>query len=171
MKKSRLITFCGLMSALSVVMLLLGALVGILDLTAVVIASLFIFVARQEIGYKSLAIYFVTIAVSVIIPATFIAAIEYAIIGIYPVIKPGIDGCSPLTKWMWKILYILAASAGIFCVSRFLVASAPLWMDLVLAIGCVLIFFLYDVLLYRFAKYYGFKLRHKLRLDKFFNQF
>ena len=171
MRKTRYITFCAMMAALSVVMLLLGALTGVMDLTAVVVASAFVFVTRQEIGYKALAVYFATIVIAIVIPVTFVAAIEYAIIAIYPIIKPGIDRCKPPVMWCLKLLYILAASAGIFCVSRFLVSSAPLWMDILLAVGCVLVFLLYDILLHRFAKYYGFKLRHKLRIDRFFNQY
>ena len=157
------------MAALSVVALLLGTLTGVMDLTAVVLASLLVFIARQEIGYKAVAVYFVTLAIS--LPLMLVSAIEYAIIAIYPVFKPTVDRCAPLTKWLLKIVYILSASAGIFCVSRFLVADAPLYMDILLACGCVAIFFLYDILLHRFSLYYGFKLRHKLRLDRFFNQY
>lgn len=160
-----------MMAALSVVMLLLGSLTGIMDLTAVLLASILLFIARQEMGYKSLAIYFVTVAISAVIPALLVVAIEYAIIGIYPIFKPSIDRLSMPVKWLLKILYILASSTGIFFVSRFLVPGAPLYMDILLAVGCLLIFFLYDVLLHRFGLYYGFKLRHKLKIDRFFNQY
>ena len=170
MRKTKYITFCALMAALSVVMLLLGALLNIFDLTMVVIASVFLLIARLEIGYKSVAIYFVTIAISVIIPATFITAIEYAIIAIYPIFKPLLDKQTAVVKWVCKVVYILLASGGIFLVSRLLVAEAPLYMDILLAVGCLAIFFVYDILLFRFSMYYGFKLRHKLRLDRFFNQ-
>lgn len=158
------------MAALSVVMLLLGALLNILDLTAVIIASVFLMIAREEIGYKSIAIYLVTVVISIIIPMTFVTAIEYAIIAVYPIFKPLLDKQKLALKWVLKIVYILLASAGIFLVSRFLVAEAPLYMDILLAVGCVLVFFLYDILLFRFSMYYGFTLRRKLRLDRFFNQ-
>ncbi len=170
MRKTKYITFCALMSALSVVMLLLGSLLNLFDLSAVIVASIFLLIAREEIGYKSVAIYFVTVAISIIIPITFVAAIEYAIIAIYPVFKPFLDKQAPPVKWLSKIVYILTASAGIFLVSRFLVADAPLYMDILLGVGCVLVFVLYDVLLFRFSMYYSFTLRRKLRLDRFFNQ-
>ena len=171
MRKTRYITFCALISALSVVMLMLGSLLNLLDLTAVIVASIFLLVAREEMGYKPIAIYAVTATIAVIIPITFVAAIEYAIIAIYPIIKPFFDKQKKFVEWTLKVIYILAASAGIFLVSRFLVAEAPLYMDILLCVGCVLVFFLYDILLFRFSMYYGFKLRHKLRLDRFFNQF
>ncbi len=159
------------MAALSVVMLLLGALLSIFDLTMVIVASVFLLIARLEMGYKSVGIYFVTIAISVIIPATFVTAIEYAIIAIYPIFKPMLDKQTAVVKWVCKVLYILLASGGIFLVSRLLVAEAPLYMDILLAVGCLAIFFIYDILLFRFSMYYGFKLRNKLRIDRFFNQY
>ena len=171
MRKTKYITFGALMAALSVVMLLLGAALNIFDLTAVIIASVFLLIAREEVGYKSVGIYLVTVAIAIIIPITFVTAIEYAIIAIYPIFKPMLDKLSPILKWSSKAVYILAASAGIFLVSRFLVADAPLYMDILLGVGCVLVFILYDMLLFRFSMYYGFTLRHKLRLDKFFNQY
>lgn len=170
LRKTKYITFCSLMASLSVVMLLLGALLNVLDLTAVVVASVFLFIARLEIGYRAVAIYFVTIAIAIIIPATFVTAIEYAIIALYPIFKPLLDRQTPLVKWSCKVIYIILASGGIFLVSRLLVAEAPLYMDILLAVGCLAIFFVYDVFLHRFSMYYGFKLRHKLRLDRFFNQ-
>lgn len=170
MKKTKYITFGAMMSALSVVMLLLGSLLNLLDLTAVIIASVFLLIAREEMGYKSVAIYLVTIAISIIIPLTFVTAIEYAIIAVYPIFKPLLDRQSVIIKWVSKVVYILLASLGIFLVSRFLVAEAPLYMDILLAVGCVLVFFLYDILLFRFSMYYGFTLRHRLRIDRFFNQ-
>ena len=169
--KTRYITFCAILASLSVVLLLLGSLTGFFDLTSVVIASIFVFMARQEIGYKSFGVYAVTLTICILIPATMVVGIEYAIIGIYPIVKPSIDKCPKPVKWVLRVLYILAASAGIFCVSRFLVADAPLYMDILLGVGCVLIFFLYDLFLFRFEKYYGFRLRYKLKLDRFFNQF
>lgn len=160
-----------MMSALSVVLLLLGALLNIFDLTAAVAASILLLIARQELGYKSVAIYLVTIAISVIIPTTLVTAIEYAIIAVYPIFKPAIDRQNVALKWALKVIYFVLASGGIFLVSRLLVAEAPLYMDILLACGCLIIFFVYDILLFRFSMYYGFRLRHKLRIDRFFNQY
>lgn len=159
-----------MMAALSVVILLLGAVLEILDLTAVIIASIFLMIAREEMGYKSFGVYLATVLIALFIPYTFVVAIEYAIIAIYPIIKPFIDGRSLPIKWVLKIGYIAVGSFGIFLISRLLVAEAPLYMDILLAAGCILVFALYDILLYRFSMYYGFKLRNKLKIDRFFNQ-
>ena len=170
-QKTRYITFGALMAALSVVMLLLGAILNIFDMVAVIVASVFLLIAREEVGCKSVTIYLVTFTIAIIVPVTFVVAIEYAIFAIYPIIKPFFDKQTVVLKWSLKVIYILSASAGIFLVSRFLVAEAPWYMDILLAVGCLIVFFAYDVLLFRFSMYYGFTLRHKLRLDRFFNQY
>jgi hypothetical protein len=151
------------MAALSVVMLLLGAALNIFDLTAVIIASVFLLIAREEVGYKSVGIYLVTVTIAIIIPITFVTAIEYAIIAIYPIFKPMLDKLSPVLKWSSKVVYILAASAGIFLVSRFLVADAPLYMDILLGVGCVLVFILYDKAISKLIRIYVMEFRHRLK--------
>ena len=158
------------MSALGIAILFLGALLNILDLTAVIFASVILMVAREEIGYKSLFIYFVTIAIAVLIPSTLVVGIEYAIIAVYPIIKPFFDRRVPFVKWGLKLAYFVLSSFGIFLISRILLEDAPLYMDILLGVVCILVLILYDIFLFRFSMYYGFKLRNKLRLDKFFNQ-
>ena len=170
MKKTKYITFGAMMAALSVVILLLGAVLEVLDLTAVILASVFLMIAREEMGYKSVGVYLATVVIALIVPVTFVTAIEYAIIAIYPIVKPFIDKRAFFLKWLMKIGYIILGSFGIFLVSRLLLADAPLSMDILLAVGCLLVFALYDVLLYRFSMYYGFKLRNRLKIDRFFNQ-
>ena len=170
MKKTKYITFGAMMAALSVVILLLGAVLEVLDLTAVILASVFLMIAREEMGYKSVGVYLATVVIALIVPVTFVTAIEYAIIAIYPIVKPFIDKRAFFLKWLMKIGYIILGSFGIFLVSRLLLADAPLYMDILLAVGCLLVFALYDVLLYRFSMYYGFKLRNRLKIDRFFNQ-
>ena len=171
MKNTRYITFSALISALSVVILLLGSLLNLLDLTAVMVASLFLLIAREEMGLRSIGIYVVTLVISILVPYTLVAGIEYAIIALYPIVKPYVDRLPAVFRWTLRVIYFVAASGGIFLVSRFMVAEAPLYADILLACGCLLIFFLYDILLYRFTMYYRFKLRNRLRIDRFFNQF
>ena len=159
------------MSALSVVILLLGSFLDVFDITAVVLASFLVLIAREEMGYRSLAIYAVTGAIAILILPNKLVGIEYVIIAIYPVIKPLIDKQSVSVKWMLKVVYDLAAALGIVLVMKIFMPDSPLYWDAALTAGFILIFFLYDVLLFRFVMYYRFKLRHKLKIDRFFNQF
>ena len=171
MKNTKYITFSAILSALSVVILILGAVFGVLDLTAVFIASIFLLIAREEMGWGAFGIYFVTLAIALLLPNTMVAAIEYAIIAIFPIFRPAIERLNVVLKWFIKVLYMLLAAGGIFVISRILVADAPLYADILLAVGSLLILFLYDVLLFRFMMYYRFRLRNRLRIDRFFNQF
>jgi hypothetical protein len=91
MKKTKVITFCALMSALSVTVLLLGTLLELLDLTAVILTALFILIAREEIGYRSLGIYVTTLCLAVILLPSKPLALEYAVICLYPFVKPFFD--------------------------------------------------------------------------------
>lgn len=170
MKKTKYITFCALMSALSVVFLLLGSLVDIFDITAVVLTSFLVLIAREEMGYKSLAIYVVTALICIFVLPNKLIAVEYLIISVYPVIKPLFDKQNTAVKWLLKVIYILLAALGIVLAMKFFTPDSPLKWDIIFGLGFVVIFFLYDVLLFKFVMYYRFKLRHQLRLDKFFNQ-
>ena len=158
------------MASASVVVLFLGTLFNVLDLTAVVLASLFLLVAREEIGYRAVAVYLVTLVISLIIPSMIVTAIEYAIIAIYPIIKPLFDKRGTVLKWIMKVSYFALGSFLIFLATRIFMADSRLYMDILLGVGCMLVFFIYDILLHRFSMYYGFRLRNKLRIDKFFNQ-
>ena len=64
MKKSREVAFLGIISALSVVILFLGAILEVLDMTAAVFAALMLLIAWQELRYKAALVYFVTAIIS-----------------------------------------------------------------------------------------------------------
>ena len=170
MRKTKYVTFCALMAALSVVILWLGSLLDIFDSTAVIVTSFFVLIAREEMGYKSIAIYVVTALIALFIIPNKLVAIEYAIISIYPVFKPLIDKQQVIVKWLIRLVYDLAAALTIVLVMKIFTPDSPMYWDIIFACGFILIFFLYDILLFRFIMYYRFKLRNKLRIDKFFNQ-
>lgn len=169
MKKTRIITFSALMAALSVVFLLLGSLVDMLDLTAVVLASFLVLIAREEMGYKSLGVYFVTGTISAILLPNKLVACEYFILAIYPVIKQIFDRQKKPVKLVLRYTYGVLSIAGIVLLTKLVfVPDTPTYMVALLSVGGLLIFLLYDVAIFRFVMYYRFKLRHKLRMDKFF---
>lgn len=170
MKKTKYITFSALMSALSVVILLLGSIIDVLDLTAVLITAVFLLIARHEMGSWALAIYFVTGLIAFLVLPNKLVSIEYAIIAIYPMLKPLIDKQSSIVKWLLKLVYILASALGLVLIMKLFTPDSPLYWDGIFAITYAVIFFMYDILLFKFSMFYGFKLRNKLRIDKFFNQ-
>ena len=57
MKKAREVAFLGIITALSVVSLFIGTIIGVLDITAAVLASLLVLVAFEELRWKSILVY------------------------------------------------------------------------------------------------------------------
>lgn len=169
MKKSREIAFLGIITALSVVILFLGRLLEILDISAVIIASLLLLIAYEELKLKSLMVYFATAIISSVLFFGLVP-IEYIVIAIYPVLKPLIEKAPKVLTYFIKAIYILLASAGMVAIMYFFIgdmAKEPLMIALYVLLF-ILVIVLFDVLLKKFKLYYRFKLRHMLRLDKFF---
>ena len=171
MKKSREIAFLGIISALSVVFLLFGSIIGVLDITMAVVASLLLFIANEEIGKKSLMVYFATVIISLFL-VTFgsvLPTVEYAIFAIYPILKPLIEKAPRAVSYLLKATYAVLASCGTVLVMYFFLP--PLenkYMFLVYLAMFILVIVLFDLMLFRFKRYYHFKLRYQLKIDKFF---
>lgn len=171
MKKTKYITFSALLSALSVVVLLLGSVIDVLDLSLVILASLFLTVAMEEMGKKAISIYLVTLTLSFIVLPNKLIAFEYVLIGIYPVLKPLLDKIKKPLKTAVKLFYMVASSSALVLLMSFVFMIEEMWyFNLAFGVGVVLMLGLVDVMLFKFIMYYRFTLRHKLRIDKFFNQ-
>lgn len=157
------------MSALSVVILLLGSLLEILDLTAVMITALIVVIAREELGLKSVAVFVVTAVISLFIIPNKLLGIEYAVISIYPILAHYFNKLAKPIQLPVKGAYFVIASVVIVLLTNYVfMPGSPLYMDIVLSIGGVVLFVLFDILLFKFIMLYRFKLRHQLRLDRFF---
>ena len=171
MKKSREIAFLGIISALSVVFLLLGALVEVLDITSAILASLMLLIAHEELKGKSVLVYLATAVISFFfVFFSPMPAIEYTIFGLYPLIKPLIKKAPKVISYILKGVYIIFASLGSVVVMYFLVPSSverPYMLAIYIALFALVII-LFDLLIVRFKRYYHFKLRSMLRIDRFF---
>ena len=171
MKKSREIAFLGIISALSVVFLLFGSIVGALDITMAIAASLLLFIANEELGKKSLMVYFATVIISLFVASfgNLLPSIEYAIFAIYPLLKPQIEKTPRPISYLLKSAYAVIGSCGSVLLMYFFLPALEgekmLLLDLALFI---LVIVLFDLLLLRFKRYYQFKLRYQLKIDKFF---
>lgn len=172
MKKAREIAFLGIVTALSVVFLFIGSLpfLDVLDMTMAIVASLLLFIANEELKLKSLMVYFATSILIMVIMPLSLAGIEYIAFAIYPVLKPVFEKAPTVVAYIIKGIYVLVSGAALALVMYFLVdglAAQPLMIALYVLL-LILVLVIYDVLLKKFKLYYRFKLRHMLRLDKFF---
>ena len=171
MKKSREIAFLGIISALSVVFLLLGAIVEVLDITSAILASLMLLIAYEELKGKSVLVYLATSVISFFfVFFSPMPAIEYTIFGLYPLIKPLIEKAPKVITYILKGVYIILASLGSAAVMYLLVPSLAekLYMFAIYILVFALVIILFDLLIVRFKRYYQFKLRSTLRIDRFF---
>lgn len=157
------------MSALGVVTLLLGGITRILDLTAVVICAIVIFVVFSELRYSALIVYAVTAVLAFVLPIEKTIAVEYLIFAIYPVLKPLFEKAGKLFGTVIKLVFMIISSVSLVLIFRFVFMMVDMWyIDLIFGIGLVACYFLFDIALTRFNVYYRYKLRHQLRIDRFF---
>lgn len=171
MKKSKEIAFLGICAALSVVILFLGAVLEVLDITAAVFAALMLFVVWQELRYKAVLVYISTAVISFFFaPFSILPAMEYLIFGLYPILKPLIEKTPKAIAYLLKGIYILTASIGSVLIMYFFVPASieKPYMIAVYIFMFSAVIILFDLLIAKFKKYYIFKLRHILKIDRFF---
>lgn len=169
MKNTKYIAFSAMMAALGTVILFLGSFIEIMDLTAVIIASICIFVCGYEMGAKAIPVYAVTAVISFLILPSKLIAVEYALFGVYPVLKIFFDKVKKPLSWLFKILYIVVSVSADILLMFFVFMLRDAWYIevLVFVLGTAA-FIIYDLALSRLTLVYKHNLRHRLRIDRFF---
>ena len=183
--KTKKLTLCAIMSAMGVVMLTLGSLVEVLDLSMAAIASMLCIVAVIEIGgIYSWMIYATTSILSVILyPAGTACWFYLVFFGFYPIIKEKLEKLNKPLSWVLKIIifnvsvvvYVLVAFfifyGGVGTFSDILTQTfgeSKFVSAFAIALPLILnfIFVIYDIALTRIISYYFIKVRHRLKFFK-----
>lgn len=152
MKRGELkkLALSAVLCALSVVLVLIGGLFDIFDITAAALASGAVAFAVIELkGKYPILIFLVTAALSLVLFATSTAAIYYAaFLGYYPTLKPLLERLPKGLRFFAKLLLLCAAVTLLLLFARWVflapetVLSAPV---IALLYACVILFFLvYD---------------------------
>ncbi len=174
MNKTERITFSAIMSALGVVVLYLGSVINILDLTAVAIASFFVFFAVMELGtpYQYL-IYALTATVSLILLPDKFGGVAYFLFGgIYPIIKEKLERLGKVLSWILKLIYFNLVLSGLIFVSTYILkidSSEIVFSVMIYFLGNIT-FVLYDFATTLIITAYIVKYRKKLKIEKYFRQ-
>ena len=173
MKKTRQLTFCAIMSALSIVILYLGALLNVFDLCTVLIASVFLYVVAEELGNKwGFGTYIVTAALcaAIMFSINMFIFFEYLIYAIYPMLKRIFDRLKLPLSIVLKATYIALASFLTVLVEKVIIkAPKEAWfIEVAFVALTVAALILYDIAFKRFGLMYHNRLRYKLRIDRFF---
>ncbi len=162
----RRLTLSAMLMALSVVLLYLGALIDVLSLTAVALASLLMLFAVRELplGFR-LSIYFGTVILALLLLPTAEGGILYAMLGgLYPMLKFPMEHLHRPFPFLLKLLYCNAVLAlSELCSVLLFGLPASTWHLL----ACLFLlanpaFFLYDRVLDRLLILYTVRLRPHL---------
>lgn len=164
---TRRLTVCGILSALSVVGMLIGAITEVLDLSMLVLASLCIVFAVIEIGVKwAFLVWCVTSLICFLLLPSKAVALLYLFGGFYPIAKAAFEKLHPVVSWILKfslfntllLFYILLAQKVLS-----LSGTGYAFTVLEFAIGNAA-FLLYDLCLTACITLYLVRLRRRLKV-------
>lgn len=169
LNKTRALTLCSVFSALGVIILYLGSMIELIDLSMAVIASLLVVIVVVEIGgmYPWL-VYVVTSVLSfLLLPNKFVVIVYAAFAGFYPILKIKIEHVKGLLCALAKLALFNGCVFVIFGISKLLVISFETTYGVVItSIVLNFVFVLYDFALTRLVAAYKRVWRKKLKIDK-----
>ncbi len=165
------LTVCAMLSALGVVLLLLGSFIEVMDIAMAALASLLcIFAVIEYGGAAPWLVFSVTGVLSlVLLPNKTPAAMYVVFLGYYPIIKEKLEKLKKPISWLLKEVIFNVALVALFLIVKFLLMpniSEPLWMYVALVVLSEVAFVLYDIALTRLITFYIIKLRHRFKFMK-----
>ena len=167
----RKLTVCAMLSALGVVLLWLGSVIEVMDISMAVAASLFcVFAVIEYGGGAPWLVFSVTGILSLVLLPQKTPAVMYVLFfGYYPIIKEKLERLPRVLAWVWKEVIFNAALILMLALSRWLLFGAQARMLFLYVAVCVLAeiaFPIYDVALTRLISLYIYKLRSRFRIRK-----
>ena len=180
MRATKKLTLSAILVAMSVVVMVLGGVVPVLDLSMSAMASIIVAFAYIEIGspYTWLIWLCTTVLSAVMFPGSLLWVSYLVAFGVYPIIKGYIER-TPRGLWfLFKLLFANAAiwlmilgselvlGLPLFNVSELGLTLTPLLtrvIEGVLYIVLNLVFFAYDLCITACVRFYMVKLRHRFQ--------
>lgn len=173
MKISKKVSLAAMLSALSVIMLLMGSFLETVTLSVAAIAAVCVSVAVIELGYGYSFLVYAATALIALLPLPSKEPLLYFLcfFGYYPIIKSLIEKLKTVFAYLLKgaaltAAYALTAFIGIklFAPETDLIKYVFILFPIILAV-----FYAYDYALSKLMKYYVSSLRKRLGIDKFLN--
>ncbi len=173
MRKSRNISLAGILTALCVVCLAIGAFIQTLDLTAAALGSIIILIAFIELGKKwAWGVFAASALLSVLILPYKLPCVVFALFsGFYPILKENLNRIPK--KWLsytarivtFNLALALIGTISIFLLKTDISSQYGEFVYIAVA-GFILLanitFILFDLALERIAVYYIRKIRPKV---------
>lgn len=165
------IVVCGALCALAVIILYLGALIEVLDLSMGAIASLVIVLIVIEMGYSYAWISYAAVSILsvILLPQKFAAILFAAFMGFYPIVKSYLEKIgSAVLRWVIKLLTANAALVVFFLAVKYFVPNEletdlMMWTLYIMSNGA---FILYDIAVSKLITAYFYKFRERLKIYK-----
>ena len=166
------IVICGVLVALSVIILYLGCAIEVLDLTMSAIVSLLVVVIVIEMGYSyAWLAYIATSILSMVLLPQKTPAIFYAcFMGFYPIIKSYVERIgSAALRWVVKLLVGNAAMCLMLLLMSLFVPDEleGTWIVIFTYVLGIVAFVLYDVALTKLITLYFRMIRERVKIYKF----
>lgn len=166
-KKSKEIALAGMLSALAVVILFLGSMIELLDLSAAALATLVVMVAVIDLGNgKAVAVYLVSAILSVLMFPKTASIVFAAFVGYYPVLKVYLDKIRPkVLQYVVKLVLFNIFLGGILWITEGLLGLGTDWGSLGKALFLLgnVTFVIYDFALGLLAVFYIVKIKNRIR--------
>lgn len=168
MKQTKKVTLAAFLCALTVVILWLGAVTDVLDLSMAVIASLGVVFARLELGRPyPILIWIVSSALGLLLLPQKGAALIYALFGgVYPLVKAGLERLPRVLAWVCKIAVFEAAFWAYVLLAKYVFMLPDEvyagWMLALFAALGLFTFVLYDIVLSRLIVFYNLRIRPRI---------
>ena len=163
---ARKIALASVLSALCFLMLFIGSVITVMDLSAAALASLVVVIATIEI--KSYYPYLIWIVTSILgfllLPDKFGTIVFACFAGYYPMLKSGLERFSPIVSRIAKILAFNVALTAILALSKYVFFTPDTELGFSVAVYgvCNIVFILFDIALTKMIGLYIVKLRSKL---------
>ena len=155
-------------AALGVILLYLGSIVEVVDISMAVIASLFCVLAVIEYGKGApWMVFLVTAVLSLLLLPNKSPAVYYAFFfGFYPILKAYFERLDKVRAWIFKEITFNVCLAVMIVLIKLLFmpsVSIPFMMYVIAVLLCEGVFVLYDIALTRLITFYMFRLRHRFK--------
>ncbi len=167
-KRTKYLTVSAMLSALGVILMALGGLIEVLDLSAAVLASLFCVYAMIEMGGAyPWGIWLVTSLLSLILLPQKTPAVFYTLfLGYYPILKAYLERLPRWVGWILKLVVFHAALGLIYLVLKLFLPStletlAGGWMIAAIYGLSLICFVIYDIAVTRLITFYLFRLKKR----------
>ena len=177
-RRTKRVAVSGMMVALGVIILYMGSLIEVLDISMAAIASLLCIIAVIEYGrgYAWMVFGATALLAMLVLPEKFTPSLYAMLIGYYPILKELIERIGKksvfnqmgfeVLRWTIKIIFFNCALVAFALVAVYLLnlPESENWMKITMLLLANATFVIYDIALTRLISTYLFRIRGRLRL-------